>query len=1407
MPSREQTWRFGGEGNRELRQIFKDLGVTSEDALNRMEKATTDLNKQLDTLSRRGEKTKSTFSLVNAQAKSLTTALLGAAGLTAGIAGLASATASAIGQMQSFETELKSVETLLGQGGTSIETYRQRLISLDANLGSTTQLTQGLYQTISAGVQGDPIAFLRESAELAIGGVASTTAAVDLLATSLNSYGKTAADAQEASDILFTTVKLGRTTIPELAQTLARAIPNAAGLGINLRDLNAAIATLTAGGAPTDQAITGINSFIRSLVQQNEVLKKLGIDFRQVIGQEGLLGIIKDLRDATAGDPILIRKLVPDSEGATAVLTLVNEQFESFSSKIKALRGDLSGAQDTAFQTQISSSAAAMLEFNNELDRFIQTAQPLVLPTLTSITKGFTDFIKGLRPRTGEALTSIEGLKQSIEDVNKQIEKGPTLLQRYDAAVLGLGTGSFFPETNEQLESRLAALQRLLKIEESIQAGRNLNRQLQQQEDAKARARFEERRKQEQEAATARIKAAEAEEKARKKAVKDAEKLRKEAIQVVLDDLKAETDAYKESQLVQLNEARKRYKEEERLRKEAQEQDKRLREQAVQVVLDDLRRQTDAYKETQVAQLNAARSRYQKEQDLARQAAERQRQDIEDLTSVFADAFFGIGQDRQRDFVESFRQMAAEIVRQQVFRPLFQQISDGIQEAFSSAFRQGAQDASSQVQVRGPGGQTTPPLGQGIGTGFNFSALGGLALNIGGGIAAADFFNALSGGGNFRGSAIGGIFSGLGAGGTGSNILGGVGTGAASGALVGSIVPGIGTAIGAGVGAAIGGLVSGLSQVFGGGGSTEATLLTSQRLLQSQLSDRARVRSPFGQLGLSREGTGSIDAFGVIQRVADVDTAIAELLTDRQEAAVTALLQSQGPFDARAAVGAQEDVVAQLIQQRFNTILDALGGQGTARAAFGDYQASAENIQGITQTFTDLLDVLQTLDSIRNPAQPIHEAQLAIDAINDRFDDLVDSAHAFNRSQADIQTLQLGRVRALRLERENFEGEIENLILAITDPYKLALRELEQAQQNQLANARILGADISRVQVLHREERLALERQYNQEEIKIIEDRFSTVRSLLNGLQQRTQFQSDLASLTANFERLAQAAKDAELPLHSIRSAFVAAAQDLRFDINRNIERTILGFTNPFEKAIQELIDVQIEQFQNVQSAGGSLSRLLVAQRLEQQKLFEQFNQTTSGSTGQIASFIQDLQTGESGGLGILQRERNARVAFTRALAERDESAAVSLGGQLLDIARERFASGERFAQERNSIINQLDELRRSLESTAPSESQFEQFLRRFEVVQTSPTLDRLGSLQDAIESQDQGQTILLRESNRIQGQINTSVINMTASVNRSNAQTIAAIQRLIVQVQKSDANTARAITDAFTRLNPTISF
>ena len=116
-----------------------------------------------------------------------------------------------------FETGLAEVSTLLdGPAKQAMKGYESALKSMvKTSSRSLNDLTKGLYQTISSGVtdQEKAIELLNEAQKASVAGLTSVSTAVDAGTTLVNAYQLETHEVSKAFDILFQTVRRGKTCV------------------------------------------------------------------------------------------------------------------------------------------------------------------------------------------------------------------------------------------------------------------------------------------------------------------------------------------------------------------------------------------------------------------------------------------------------------------------------------------------------------------------------------------------------------------------------------------------------------------------------------------------------------------------------------------------------------------------------------------------------------------------------------------------------------------------------------------------------------------------------------------------------------------------------------------------------------------------------------------------------------------------------------------------------------------------------------------------------------------------------------------------------------------------------------------------------------------------------------------
>jgi TP901 family phage tail tape measure protein len=271
--------------------------------------------------------------------------------LTAGVA----MTTFAVKAAGDFDASFREIATLLDKPVSNLGEFRQAVLDY---AGSSTapleQVTLAIYNAISAGVPlAESITAVAEAEKLSVAGKADLNDTLRVLVSSLNAYGLGMDSAGRFSDALFTAVKLGQTTLPELANSLSQVTGAAAAVGVPFETVTAALATLTATGTPTAQAVTQINAVLTSLLKPSkeaaDLASELGLSFGvQAVKAKGLEGVLADVTRVTGGNQEQMAKLFGSVEALKAVFPLTGGAATKFAEALAAM-ADKSGATETAF--------------------------------------------------------------------------------------------------------------------------------------------------------------------------------------------------------------------------------------------------------------------------------------------------------------------------------------------------------------------------------------------------------------------------------------------------------------------------------------------------------------------------------------------------------------------------------------------------------------------------------------------------------------------------------------------------------------------------------------------------------------------------------------------------------------------------------------------------------------------------------------------------------------------------------------------------------------------------------------------------------------------------------------------------------------------------------------------------
>lgn len=301
--------------------------------------------------------------------------------------------AFSINEAGRFVTSTNEINTLLDVSGDAFNDLRQDI--LDYGRDSTAGLADveaATYSAISAGVAyDDALGALSVAEKLSVGGKAALNDSLVTIVSTLNAYGESTEHAADVSDVLFTAVKFGQTTIPELSASLAQVTGTAAAAGVPFDTLAAAIAGLTATGLPTSQAITGIKAALSNIIKPSteagKAASELGVEFSlAALQSQGLEGFLGSLQTATGGNVDAMGRFFGSTEALNAVLGLAGKGAAKFEAALSGME-DRSGATAAAFAKMADNVDLVVQNLVNNLDAtLIQAGLPLL-----------DEFVAGLR--------------------------------------------------------------------------------------------------------------------------------------------------------------------------------------------------------------------------------------------------------------------------------------------------------------------------------------------------------------------------------------------------------------------------------------------------------------------------------------------------------------------------------------------------------------------------------------------------------------------------------------------------------------------------------------------------------------------------------------------------------------------------------------------------------------------------------------------------------------------------------------------------------------------------------------------------------------------------------------------------------------------------------------------------
>lgn len=420
--------------------------------------------------------TKAAVKKIQAQFGKMTSFMGGKiAGLGSAFLGFA-AIMKGFNKFREFDQGMRNVNTILNVTQKELDGLGKGLQAIQREVGvGGKDITNALYQAASAGVAaGDSLEFVRTAAKAATAGIASTETAVDGLTTVINAWGMDTKDAGKVADVMFKTVKLGKTTFDQFASSLSIVAGLAAASGVKFEEIAAATATLTTQGVPTSVAMTQIRA---ALIAMN---KELGDGWSATMTlQEGM----GEMAKRAGGSLNVLKEMTGRIEGANGILMTTGVNAKKAADHLNEMNNS-AGEMGAAFDEQ----SKAVGKKIDQMMAKIETASVKLIGFLTPAIEWMAESIGWIADNFSEGLDKIMGsaakwrkqmreqnkggwadvfsgyskseLEKEIDIIKKEIADAPASFGGFLHNILGITTEDTKKEIEriDQLKDQLAGL-------------------------------------------------------------------------------------------------------------------------------------------------------------------------------------------------------------------------------------------------------------------------------------------------------------------------------------------------------------------------------------------------------------------------------------------------------------------------------------------------------------------------------------------------------------------------------------------------------------------------------------------------------------------------------------------------------------------------------------------------------------------------------------------------------------------------------------------------------------------------------------------------------------------------------------------------------------------------------------
>lgn len=278
------------------------------------------------------------------------------------------ASAYSVKMASDFQSSMTLIQTQAGASAKEVDMMSKAILNLAPAVGSTPkQLADALFFIESAGYSGaKALDILKLSAEGAKVGEADLADTAKAVTSILNSHIKGVKDATDAMGQMNAIVGAGKMKMEDLNSALSSGIlASAQSFGLSLKDVGAALDTMTNAGVPAEEAATRLRmtfSLIEAPTSKaSTALQSIGMTSRQMaddMRKGGLLDALDDLSKHMNAMQPASSVMVKGTKESASQLAKLGDQSKLTQDRIDKLSSaHVTGAQNIQYNTDKINSA------------------------------------------------------------------------------------------------------------------------------------------------------------------------------------------------------------------------------------------------------------------------------------------------------------------------------------------------------------------------------------------------------------------------------------------------------------------------------------------------------------------------------------------------------------------------------------------------------------------------------------------------------------------------------------------------------------------------------------------------------------------------------------------------------------------------------------------------------------------------------------------------------------------------------------------------------------------------------------------------------------------------------------------------------------------------------------------